>query len=114
MESDIRPLETDVQALETVHTLLDNQRRHFAISAISERDPPIALDELASAVVETETESRDDSAKTTREAGIALHHSHLPKLDDAGIVDYDTETNAITAIHTEALTLLLEFTEDRE
>jgi hypothetical protein len=33
-----------------------------------------------------------------RDARLALHHVHLPKLDEAGLVEYDPETRQVIAI----------------
>lgn len=114
MENNNHSSEMDTQSLATVHALLSNQRRHYVITAISEQESPIALDEFATAVIETETGVRDISAKMTQEIIPELHHEHLPKLDDAGIIDYNAETNTITSIQTEELAPILEFTEGSE
>jgi hypothetical protein len=31
---------------------------------------------------------------------ISLHHHHLPLLDEAGVLDYDPETNRVTTLRT--------------
>jgi DNA-binding transcriptional ArsR family regulator len=43
---------------------------------------------------------RDDDAKREfdghrQRVRIALHHTHLPKLEEAGIIDYETETGHV-------------------
>lgn len=57
------------------------------------RAAPVPLDELTAAV-----EDRTADAGDRTRIAISLHHTHLPMLDDAGLVDYDADTNRITAI----------------
>ncbi|WP_436925840.1 DUF7344 domain-containing protein [Halosimplex amylolyticum] len=57
--------------------------RRTTLSDLSER--------LAAAEESTEREQRQNVAVT-------LRHVHLPKLDDAGLVEYDPETNVVETV----------------
>lgn len=106
MADSIHSRSTDAQSLNLIFTLLSNQRRRRVVTVLLERESPIALHELVTAVAswETdETEWADVSADLTDEVAAALHHVHLPKLDEADLIDYDTETNAVTSARTEVL-----------
>lgn len=105
MNQNIHALRTDVRSTDTIHDLLSSRRRRHVVVALSERNPPIALRELAAAVAsrEAETDSNEVSAEVTDEITVALHHVHLPKLDDADIVDYDAERNAVASARAEEL-----------
>lgn len=71
--------------------LADRQRRHV-IKYLLECDPPVTTREIADAL-----QSRDQvgSVEKHRELRISIHHIHLPKLDENGIVDYDSEANQV-------------------
>lgn len=73
------------------HRLLEVARRRRVLEILAGREDPIALDALAAAVAERGVDGSDvDEIATT------LHHIHLPKLVDAGIVEYDPSANRIT------------------
>lgn len=72
------------RSLDAIFELLADQRRREALYVLDRREGPITVAELA------------DEVATVVEAGpervaIALHHVHLPKLADAGVVSYDAE-----------------------
>jgi len=69
--------------------VLSNANRRFVLSHLVQRETPPALDPLAGALAEW---SDDLSLEDAR---IALHHVHLPKLQEAGLVEYD-ETVRLT------------------
>lgn len=75
-------------------TIANTHRRHV-IRCLFEREGPIAFERLVAIVAEEvgdETDAVDEDDHET--ARIALHHSHLPKLVDRGVValDHDAET----------------------
>lgn len=101
---DDRPSNTDVTApservrdsprqgrtsTDELHRLLTNSRRRLLLSYLTGRgDDPASVDDLVDAVAERE---RPDPGPATHRDRIAidLHHVHLPKLADVGVIDYD-------------------------
>lgn len=75
--------------------LLGDATRRRAVVALCDMDKAMALDDLATAVVERAPEgaSQDISEERRKRAAASLHHCHLPKLDDAGVVEYDSVRN---------------------
>ena len=71
------------------YELLAAERRRLAVDVLSERDTPVALDDLAAAVAARETTESDPGADAVNRTAISLHHVHLPRLADAGVVEYD-------------------------
>ena len=66
--------------------------RRLALDVLTERTTPVDLGELATAIV-----VRGEGTDASTEAAAArvkldLHHVHLPKLDEAGVIDYDPES----------------------
>ncbi|WP_135364930.1 DUF7344 domain-containing protein [Halosimplex halophilum] len=67
---------------DALFAVLSNADRRFVLSHLAQRETPPALDPLAGALATwNDDRSRED-------ARIALHHVHLPKLEDAGLVTY--------------------------
>lgn len=77
-----------------VESLLDdrsitNERRRSAVVALVEHDEdPVTPSELAGAL-----ESKWN-ARNRETIAAELHHVHLPKLDEVGVVEYDAETTS--------------------
>lgn len=79
----------------TAFELVSHEHRRVAVEVLSDRSEPVTLEELA-----TETGSRDGSVSVDEHdvLRMELHHCHLPKLADAGLVRYDRETNRVTPL----------------
>lgn len=77
------------------HDLLAVEPRRVALEVLADRTGPVALAELAEAVVAAEegTDPADRTLVERRE--IAFHHTHLPKMNDCDVVDYDRERKLI-------------------
>lgn len=85
-------------ALET----LSNEWRRRTLSLLSGHEM-MTVDELAEALA---VEGGDLPAETLH---LELHHCHLPKLADAGLVSYDAERHRVRArTHSSELDSLLE------
>lgn len=82
-----------------IAALSDHYRRTIvAYMANSEQDR-FSLDELAWEL-DDELDDHDDnppdrSPGIEKYAHVALHHRHLPKLDDVGLIEYDAEARLV-------------------
>ena len=74
--------------------VLASERRRAVLRHLQTTDGEASLVELGSAVFATER-SADASAARRRRVELSLHHVHLPKLEEAGVLEYDrTEKTA--------------------
>lgn len=80
------------------HYLLSDADRRAAIGVLADRTTPIHLSELANEVASASAPTTVDVDAHRREFEIVLHHNHLPRLDDAGVVEYDAKTNRVDPV----------------
>lgn len=78
------------------HRLLEVDRRRHVLAALAERSRPFSLDEMAAAVADREVGVDPEDAEAVADVATTLHHVHLPKMADVGVLDYDATTNRIT------------------
>ena len=77
------------------YRLLSSERRREVLDILTERTFPLDLDELAVEVADQE-ELLDPSDETdTERVAISLHHQHLPKMADVGLLQYDADSHRI-------------------
>lgn len=80
-----------------IFELLANRRRRFAIHALKRADGPMDVADLSTRVtawergVDPETIGYDDR----RNVHTVLTRTHLPKLDERGVVEYDDEAKVV-------------------
>ena len=77
--------------------LLANGRRRKVLYYLhDETDDGVEFEELVDWVVRWEAQADREVPEDHRlEVTIALHHNHLPKLDDAGALDYDRRSRFV-------------------
>ncbi|MFC3476427.1 DUF7344 domain-containing protein [Halobacterium litoreum] len=80
-----------------VYDLLSNARRRFVISYLRERDEPVELSDLSREVAawENETAVENLTDQQVKRVYVSLYQTHVPKLDDSGIVDYDQDSGEV-------------------
>jgi DNA-binding transcriptional ArsR family regulator len=88
---------------ETLEVLSDPYRRR-ALRYLSDRTDPVSLAELADGVAESTAET---SGRTVETVKLALHHVHLPKLAQAGLVEYSPNHGNVSLAATGRLERLL-------
>lgn len=71
--------------------LADRQRRGV-LRRLTEADEPVTVESLTASLATATTTGAD----TVR---LQLLHSHLPKLHDAGVIDYDPEVRTVRRGH---------------
>ena len=76
--------------------ILSNQRRRFALLALAGHEKEHTLRDLAEQIVAWEERKlrSEVTEKERKRVSVSLYHVHLPKLEDAGIVEY-TETSMV-------------------
>ncbi|MFW5905545.1 MAG: DUF7344 domain-containing protein [archaeon] len=77
--------------------VLSNRRRRYAVHAIKQEGEAVELGDVAERVASWEYDVAESelSYDERKRVYTALQQSHLPKMDDAGIVAYDKERGVI-------------------
>lgn len=81
-----------------VFDVLKNRQRRYVLQYLRDADGPVQLSELAEQVAawENDTTVEAVTAKDRKRTYTSLYQLHLPKLDDAGVIEYDQSGGVIT------------------
>lgn len=90
--------DTDRLSKDVIFELLKNRRRREVLAYLLEAEDTVTLGELAEQIAawENDTEVAALSSDQRKRVYVALYQTHLPKMDDAGIVDYDQDRGLIS------------------
>lgn len=90
----------DRNRLSTLHSCLAHRRRRRVLLYLQDTDEPQALTDLAEIVADREADS--SASETDRElvktVHVSLYHDHVPKLDEAGIVQYEEDDDTVELV----------------
>jgi DNA-binding transcriptional ArsR family regulator len=89
---------SEAETQEQLFEILSNRRRRYAVYALGRgEDDTVELGELARRIAAWETEKPPEQVSSTERKRVytALQQSHLPKLAEAGLVDYDERASVI-------------------
>lgn len=75
--------------------LFVSEYRQRVLDVLSERTSPVALSVAAAEIAAREGDRSATSEERSVDIEAELHHIHLPKLNEAGVVDYDPESRLI-------------------
>jgi hypothetical protein len=78
-----------------IHNVLRNERRRQAIEYLRECDRTLTVDELAKYIATLETGESPPPHDVRKSVYVSLHQTHLPKLDELGIVEYDLRSKEL-------------------
>lgn len=83
---------------DVIFELLKNRRRREVLAYLLEAEETVTLGELAEQIAawENDTDVNALSSDQRKRVYVALYQTHLPKMDDAGIVDYDQDRGLIS------------------
>jgi len=94
-----------------IFDVLGNQRRRYALQYLEHVEEPVSLSDLATQVAawEYRTSVEDVSSEQRKRVYTTLQQTHLERMEQAGIIDYDPDENRIERTpHTQELTIYLE------
>ena len=78
-----------------IHEVLSNERRQLVLEFLGEADGPLSARELSEKIAAVETDESPPPTNIRQSAYVSLHQTHLPKLHDLGIVDYDQSAKTV-------------------
>lgn len=91
-------MESEIPMNQTT-ALLTTKTRRQVVTLLLEVERPFSVEDLAAELVRLDPTVSPDDTDTESQAeqlAIRLYHQALPKLADAGVVDFDTEEAIIT------------------
>jgi len=82
---------------DAVFDILSNARRRFVLYYLREREEPVELGELAREIAawENDTTVEKLTKQQRKRVYVSLYQTHIQKLAEAGIVDYDKDTGMV-------------------
>lgn len=78
-----------------IHDLLRNERRCQVIEHLQKCVGKATLRDLSEAIAQQETDESPAPKNIRNSVYNSLHQTHLPKLDDSGIVEYEADRKTI-------------------
>lgn len=84
--------------------LISNRRRRLALKELNNANGPMELDDLAYRIAAIENDLDIPSSQQKKNAYVGLYQAHIPKLEGAGVVEFErgtvipTETEPLLAI----------------
>ncbi|MFB6139526.1 MAG: hypothetical protein ABEJ26_03725 [Halosimplex sp.] len=94
-----------------IFDVLQNQRRRYVLEYLNRYDEPVGLSDLATQVAAWEYQTPVEEVTNDQKKRVytTLQQTHLGKMEEAGIIDYDDEENLVARTpYTEELTVYLE------
>lgn len=104
-------------SLDTTLSAVANEYRRAILTAVTDAsEQTLEYDALVDRVVD---QVRDEDAERMvdeqrQRVRIALHHTHLPKLDEAQIIDYEAETLSVQFVGGELERKILQLVESSD
>lgn len=78
-----------------VDEILRNDRRRATIEVLREKVGPVSLRSLSEAIAEREAEESPPPRNVRESVYNSLHQTHLPKLDERDVVEYDRDRKTV-------------------
>mgnify|MGYP006299891791 CR=1 FL=1 len=80
-----------------IHHVLSNQRRRLVLDLLAETDDgELTARELSELIAEKETGESPPPRNIRQSAYVSLHQTHLPKMEEFGIVAYDDAAKTVS------------------
>ena len=91
--------QSDGLSEDAIFSVLSNERRRYVLRYLDRVERNAALSDLAERIAAWENgiDVADLEYNQRKRVYTSLHQTHLPKLDEAGIVDYDHDRSTVVA-----------------
>lgn len=80
-----------------IFDLLSNRRRRYVLNFLLRVDRPVSIQELSKelATWEFDVDQEDLTDQQEKRIYVALYQTHIPKLEDAGVIEYDSDAGLV-------------------
>ncbi|ADE05138.1 DUF7344 domain-containing protein [Haloferax volcanii] len=95
-----------------IHEVLSNDRRRMAIEYLQDSD--LTLRELSERIAEAETGESPPPRNIRQSAYVSLQQTHIPKLAELDIVNYDEESKVVSLAEAGDVTVYMEVVPEGE
>ena len=87
----------DTQTLSELLHLLSHPRRRFVVHYLQRSGGPVVVDSLATRLAAWEVADSvpEPDGCDVESVAVSLHHTHLPKLDEYGVLRYDADSGRV-------------------
>lgn len=79
----------------TIHTILGNERRQRVLEYLRTEEQQTSIRDVVDWITEREADESPPPTGLRDSVYVSLHQTHLPTLDEAGIIDYDRNRKTI-------------------
>jgi hypothetical protein len=81
-----------------IYDILSSSRRRYILLQLKQREQPVELTELAEelAAWENDTTVAELSKEDRKRVYVSLYQTHVPKLDEAGLIEYDSDSGLVS------------------
>lgn len=100
----------DTARLNESFDLLTHPYRRYTLYYLTTESEVVDIDALATAIATWDEDRRADGGADSKAVTVALHHCHLPKLADAGLIAFDAKTGTIELEETDGIDRFLDDT----
>lgn len=92
--------DASMETLDDAFSLLADRRRRLLLSVMRSYGEEVTLPDAAEEVAARETgyTVQNISAERVKEVYLSLYHDHLPRLVDAGLLEYDQERDLVAPV----------------
>ena len=82
---------------DTVLDLCEDKHRRFVLTVLAEQQRSLTMDDLTKMAVKRNRHTRPTavSGEIVTRVKTGLHHVHIPKLEEAGLIEYDSERQLV-------------------
>ena len=90
------------KSLDTIFEVLKNRRRRLVLRYLKTTSESASIGELAEhiAAIENDIKQAELGSQQRKRVYISLYQSHLPKMDDAGVIQFDQNRGTISLTET--------------
>ena len=83
--------------LVTALDVCEHKHRRIVLATLTDQQQPVSINDLTDAIVEHNhhTPPSEAADETVTQIQTGLHHVHLPKLAEAGLIEYDPERQVV-------------------
>lgn len=90
-------MSSDTSDFETMLELYQDQYRRAVLAVLIDEQQSLTVNDLTKTVVKhiSQASITEVSADVLTQVQISLHHVHLPKMTEAGLIEYDPESGIV-------------------